>query len=73
MRSSNSSDLANAIGQIGLLNSGKITSDELRTLLIEMFTQYMNLSWYIGDEQVARHANAGNLKLNRRYSTIDNI
>lgn len=52
------------------LTSNQITIDELRPLLIEMFQDYMNLGWYVGDEQLARHVNNGNLLLDRRYSII---
>ena len=48
--------------------SDRMDVADLRTLLVEMFTRYMNLS--IGDEQLARHVNNGNLLLNRRYSII---
>lgn len=48
--------------------SDRMDVADLRTLLVEMFTQYMNLS--IGDEQLARHVNNGNLLLGRRYSII---
>lgn len=50
------------------LASDRMDISDLRTLLVEMFTRYMN--WSIGDEQLARHVNNGNLLLNRRYSII---
>lgn len=50
--------------------SQQISYDELRGMLIEMFTEYMQTNFYLGDEQIARHANNGNLLLNRRYSII---
>jgi hypothetical protein len=50
------------------LASDRMDISDLRTLLVEMFTRYMN--WSIGDEQLARHVNNGNLLLERRYSTI---
>ena len=50
------------------LASDRMDISELRTLLVEMFTRYMN--WSIGDEQLARHVNNGNLLLSRRYSII---
>lgn len=61
---------ANMARMLENLTANQITVDELRPLLIEMFNDYMNLAWYVGDEQIARHANNGNLILNRRYSTI---
>lgn len=42
--------------------------DTLRSVLPNMLRDYIN--FYIGDEQIARHANAGNISLNRRYSTV---
>lgn len=50
--------------------SQQISYDELRSMLIELFTEYMQTNFYLGDEQIARHANNGNLLLNRRYSII---
>lgn len=61
----------NALSMMRMLESltaNQMTADDLRLLLIEMFTDYMNLSWYIGDEQIALHANAGNALLGRRYN-----
>ena len=47
-----------------------ITRDELvsilNTLLPSMLQRYV--SFYIGDEQIARHANAGNSSINYRYN-----
>lgn len=69
--SSTASDASNAMQRtMQQLVDDQITNDDLRTLLVEMFNQYMNVSFYLGDEQVAQHANAGNLKLRRRYSTV---
>lgn len=42
-------------------------AETLRAVLPSMLREYM--SFYIGDEQIARHANAGNVSLNRRFST----
>lgn len=63
--------LASMLGMMQNLQasaSDRMDVADLRTLLVEMFTRYMNLS--IGDEQLARHVNNGNLLLNRRYSII---
>ena len=46
-----------------------ISRDELRTLLIDIARNYISTSFYMGDEQVARHANNGNIKLSRIYGT----
>lgn len=45
-----------------------VTKDELSAILIDMFTRYMNIDFHIGDEQLARHVNAGNVSLARRFS-----
>lgn len=71
MRASNDTD--NMTGLINALQDityDRLTTDDLRTLLVEMFTQYMNFGFYLGDEQIARHANNGNVKLSRKYNTI---
>ena len=47
-----------------------VTRDELATILKSVFQQYMNISFYMGDEQVAKHANAGNAKLNYRFNPV---
>ena len=45
-----------------------ITVSDLESVLIDVIRRYLNIQFYIGDEQVARHANAGNAKLERRYN-----
>ena len=47
-----------------------VTRSELQELLTTMFRDYMNIDFYLSDEQVARHANAGNVRLNRRYGLV---
>ena len=61
------SDLANAIA---LRDANRLTREDLTEVLVNVLQQYLNIDFYIGDEQVARHANAGNAKLNRRYSPV---
>lgn len=39
----------------------------MQAILPNLLRDY--ISFYIGDEQIARHANAGNVMLNRRFST----
>ena len=55
------------IDSIGDLATERITAEQLRSILVDVVSRYMNFS--IGDEQLARHVNTGNIKLNRRYST----
>lgn len=63
----NSSEMRELLNSLA---SQQVGYDELRSLLIEMFTDYMRTDFYLGDEQIARHANNGNLLLNRRYSIM---
>lgn len=72
MQAANSStdNMSNMMNMLENLVSNQMTAEDLRPLLVEMFTDYMNLGWYIGDEQLARHVNNGNLILGRRYSII---
>lgn len=46
-----------------------VSMEDLQVLLTDLFRRFMNIQFYLEDEQVARHANSGNLKLNRRYNT----
>ncbi len=62
-------DLSDLIETLTERDEERITRDDLREILTNVVRQYLNIDFYIGDEQVARHANAGNKKLNRRYST----
>lgn len=62
-------DLSDLIETLTERDEERVTRDDLREILTNVVRQYMNIDFYIGDEQVARHANAGNKKLNRRYST----
>lgn len=68
---STNDNMSNVIGMLENLQSlaaDRMDVSELRELLTEMFTRYMNFS--IGDEQLARHANNGNRLLDRRYNTV---
>lgn len=60
----NLSTLANALA---MRDSGRLTREDLIEVFTELFREYMNFDFRIGDEQIARHANAGNAKLVRRY------
>lgn len=50
--------------------SNAVTRDELVSVLTTMFTRYMNFSCYIGDEDIARHANNGNARLEMRFNPV---
>lgn len=56
------------MGALSALNNNWVTRDELADLLKDL-AQNVQAQFYIGDEQIARHANAGNARLNRRYKT----
>ncbi len=43
------------------------TQDELRSIIEDVIRRYLNIEFYIGNEQIARAANAGNISLDRRY------
>lgn len=47
-----------------------VSRDDLTTILTTMFRQYMNISFYMGDEEVARHANNGNARLGYRFDPV---
>lgn len=63
-------DLSSLLESMALRDADRLTRDDLTEILVNVIRQYLNIKFYIGDEQIARHANAGNAKLNRRYSTI---
>lgn len=68
--SSDNADLMKALNTIIQNQNNVVTREELQDILADAFRRYMNIDFYLGDEQVARHANAGNFKLNRRYGTV---
>ena len=67
----NTNDTNNTLNKVlSMLEYNKnnnVTKDELNAILVEMFTRYMNINFSIGDEQLARHVNAGNQSLLRRF------
>ena len=48
-----------------------LSSSQLTEILATVIQRYLNIDFYIGDEQIARHANAGNSKLNRRFKPVN--
>lgn len=60
--------LASAIDSLNRTNSDKLTNEELERIIERVIKRTMNIQFYIGDEQIARHANAGNNKLALRYN-----
>lgn len=55
---------------IALRDADRLTRDDLSEVLTNVLRQYLNIDFYIGDEQIARHANAGNARLERRFSAV---
>lgn len=76
-KNSSQDDANNALNRIiDMLEynqSDNISRDDLRDILIDVIRDYLNFNFVIGDEQIARHANAGNAKLNRRYSPTKTV
>ena len=64
-------DLPDLLRNAILGDPGRITREDLMEILTNICRQYMNFDFYLGDEQIARHANSGNLKLDRRYRTVN--
>lgn len=54
---------------IAALRADRLTRDDLAEILENVAREHFNFDFYIGNEQVARAANAGNARLNRRYRT----
>ena len=51
-------------------NPDPVTSEELRGLMSDVIAAVNKVQFYIGDEQIARHVNSGNQKLDRRYNPV---
>ncbi len=62
--------ITQALERIVTQASMSITRKDLIEVLIDVCRRYLNIDFYIGDEQIARHANAGNARLDRRYNPI---
>ena len=69
-QSGESSNVEAAIQALADRDANRLTREDLAEILIDVCRQYINFDIRIGDEQIARHANAGNLKLNRRFSAV---
>ena len=60
-------DLGGILETLQSQEMNSLSIDDLRVLLIDIARNYISSSFYIGDEQLARHTNNGNLMLNRIY------
>lgn len=52
------------------LEDSTVKRDELEEILTNVIRSNMNISFYIGDEKLARHANRGNSLIDRRYNAV---
>ena len=50
-------------------NSGGISESSMYQVMTKVFKENMNISFVMGDEEVARHSRAGNASYNRRSNT----
>ncbi len=64
------STLKNLIEMLEYTQDSQIDRDTLAEVLTKVVREYLNISFYLGDEQVARHANKGNQLLNQRYNPV---
>lgn len=64
MMETSNTDVVDALSR---LESSQITPEDLRLMLEDIARRYQP-NFFMGDEQVARHANAGNELLARRYN-----
>lgn len=61
--------LAGAVDSLNQSSSDRLTNDELERIIERVIRRTLNIQFYIGDEQLARHANAGNDRLALRYNS----
>lgn len=64
--------LTDILDKITQTSAERLTRGDLKEILEGVITDKMNITFYIGDEQIARHANAGNARIDRRYSPVAN-
>ena len=70
LTSNMSNDLSNILDELHYQSNDSISISDLRSLLIDVARNYISYDFYMGDEQVARSANRGNLSLGRRAGRI---
>lgn len=65
-------DVLNEIlNRLTMAENQRITRGDLRDVLTDVVSEYLDISFYLGDEQVARSANRGNERINRRYKSVE--
>lgn len=62
--------LVQILDRLTALGYSRLSRSDIQEILERVFREYMNISFYLDDEQVARHANAGNERISRRYSPV---
>lgn len=62
--------LSQILEKLTLANYERLTRSDLLDILVRVFREYMNISFYLSDEQVSRHAIAGSEKIDRRYNPV---
>lgn len=65
--SSGNSQVADLKSAINEMNNNRLTREDIMSIVTTALRN-MPIDLYIGDEQIARHANTGNAKLSRRFS-----
>lgn len=63
-------DMETIMELIAAQNADKLTREDLREILEAVAREYFNFDFYLGDEQVARSANRGQERLERRYRPV---
>lgn len=64
-------DIETIMSLIAAQNADRLTREDLLEVLTSVAREYFNVELYLGDEQVARSANRGNVRLNRRFNTTN--
>lgn len=66
----NMAELTSALKE---MNKPAINMYDLEQMIARVIRDNMDISFYMGDEQVARHAQAGAKKLDRRFNTVSKV
>lgn len=63
-------NLKELIDSVKLSLGAQITKEQLQDVIGDAVRQYMNIQFYIGDEQIARHNASGAAKIERRLNPV---
>lgn len=61
------------LDMLTMMNYSKLTRGDIQEIMERLFRDYMNITFVMGDEEVARHANAGNDRISRRFSPVGGV